>query len=558
MYHFLRYHRKGIVAMATAIVIMSVGGGGPLSCAVPSKTEEKAFRVAMGSVDITPAANVALDGYNGFAAYPDDYETDLQARILLIDNGEDTLVFINFEVLFTYMSMTSPDFKKRIADICGTDESNVFLTCNHSHHAPVASLSFTDELKIRAAVEEAYGRLRPAVMGVDMAPSPYTVSRGTTLFVDLEMTTDNLMTVVRFDDAETGQPIGMVWNLPFHGTMANGAGAVTGNVSIRRDKLHCELSGLACRYMEDRMRETNEHFVSMFIVGFTGNTGPYVPEPGGEWRCFAASFEDQVYAGECLGGDVLAFYDAIKAEDTAGDIMKAVNIATLPRSEEPQKASVWSTNLLISLYGFGDVLCIGINYEVFSVIGARLRAEVPYRYTMPAGGVGGSGGYLPTKEAFSLPMYYENSAQATCFDSNVEEAFYEKVMELVCSIAGVAPARIEGIAAPVSTEGIAAVYTFDYGQLVTPDKVVISFGQKSRNDCGSDFELTLYDDAGKVVYTQTFEGYSSSYIGITLDDVTFASSTLTVTRKWQSGGFVTEGIYALNPEVYGIVFAPVE
>jgi len=99
-----------------------------------------------------------------------------------------------------------------------------------------------------------------------------------------------------------------------------------------------------------------------------------------------------------------------------------------------------------------------------------------------------------------------------------------------------------------------AVYGFNFEKETTLDKMVISFGQASRNDCASDYELILYNAQGQQVFSKSFNGYSINYVGTWVKDIEFTKAELRVTSKWQSGSFTKNGIYSLNPQVYGIKY----
>lgn len=518
---------------------------------------KKTFRAAMASADITPTKSAYLQGYLArgdprcLSECPKDFTSDILARVLIVDNGEDALVFINTEVSVSYPDAFTEDFVPRVAEICNTKTDRVLFSNNHNHQS-IVQIEYANEQKILKAVAEAQARLEPASVGVGVAPSPYAVSRGMDFTADMAMPVDNLLTVARFDGAKTKKPIGMVWNLPFHGTMlSNGSNPGPDGMSQNYNLLSCEFSGYASRFLEEGMRGENEYFCAMFIAGFMGNAGPLFD---GKWN--AGSPQELKKAGEAVGSQVLSLYGGIKPEIFGGDIAAAVGSATLPANPDPAIAGRFSTDLAVMAGSFGDALFLGANFEVFSIIGARLRAELPCRYLMPAGGACGTNGYLPTKEAFDLPPYHEN-ATYTSLGPDSEEAFYEKTVDTVCEMAGVSLERIKGTAAPAVMEKGTAVYAFDYGGAISPDKIVISFGQKSRNGCASDFVLKLYDESGNESFSRDFEGYSVNYIGVPSEGANFACAKLEVKKRWRDGKFVAEGIDALPfADVYGVKFVP--
>ena len=102
------------------------------------------LRAAMAAADITPEEDVYLEGYEphsdvSLARYPQDFTSDLKARILILDNGVDRFVMVNLELLFADVEQygtLSENFSDKVAGICETVPENVMLSNTHTHHAP--------------------------------------------------------------------------------------------------------------------------------------------------------------------------------------------------------------------------------------------------------------------------------------------------------------------------------------------------------------------------------------------------------------------------------------
>ena len=444
------------------------------------------------------------------------------------------------------MHTFTSDFKSKIASACKTTTDKVFLSNIHNHQANSSAIGTVVELKIIDAVKEAYNRMVPAVVGVEAAPSNFIVSRGTNLGISWDHPVDNMLTILRFDNAETGEPIGMLWNAPIHNTM------LSNGYPANYNKLSCEVSGYASRCLEGIIGKDNENFVAMCIIGFTGMTGPNY---NGKYN--AATVDDLKEAGNALGVECLEIYDACDEWITGGEISTAMGYAQLPRSERPDMQTNYGTDLMIVTSSFGDICYFGVNYEVFSVLGSHLKAEAPFKEVINAGVSVGSNAYLPTKEVFELDPFYETTAAATCLDARAEDIFYSAAIKAICDTAKVTLERIPSTASPVKKEGSTAVYAYDFGENMQMDKLVISFDQRSRNNCASHFTLKLFDASGKEVSAQTFENLSINHIGAWVDGVSFSRAELHVVKKWQSGEFVTEGIDTLAPAVHGVKFIPI-
>ena len=518
-------------------------------------------KVAMGYADITPSQDVYLQGYeeaspNTLAINPTDFTSDLRARILIIDNGTDRLVFLNLEIISSSAEYgdhnVSVELMDAIATLCDTKRENVLLSNVHSHQSYM-NLTFPEEQRIVDAVKEAYMRLTPAKVGVSQVYTHYGVSRGSDYTIEETAPYDSLMNVIRFEDAVTGQPIGMVYSVPIHNTMlGNGT-------NINHNQLSCEFTGYASRAVESAMEEQNPNFTAMHINGFYGNSGPYTD---GKFR--AGTVEKLQENGAAFGQELLTAFESAKMGVATGEIKTDFVQGSIPAHATNKYykslfGDLEEMPLTVTLGAFGDIAYVGVNYEPYSIIGARLKAESPYKTLIPAGIVNGWKGYIPTKEAVEL---HESGAyQAECapnktpFDANGEESFYGQVLDAVCGMAQVSLKRVPMKAAAVKEKRNTAVYTFTSDEAAALDKLVISFGQELRTDCAMDFEVEACDKNDKVVWNKEYTGNSVNYLGEFLAGAEVASVKLTVSTRFGSDMTpVTDGIDQLPIEIWGIQF----
>ena len=530
-------------------------------CACGAQQQEAAatYRVAMAVADITPDRDVYLQGYESegpksMANYPQDFTSDIQARILIVDNGEDRMVFLSMEIISSSaetgdhnLSVESVD---AIAKICGTERRNVILSNSHSHQSYM-HLTLREEKNIVEAVKEASQRLVPAKVGVSKACTQFGISRGSDYSIDKTMPYDSLMDVIRFDNALTGEPIGCVYAVPMHNTMfGNGT-------EVNHDKLSCEFTGYASRAVEAAMAEQNPNFVAMHVNGFYGNAGPYID---GRWR--AGTPEKLQENGAAFGAEILEIFNNTETAPATGTIKNASAEGTLPIRPDYQGnfGDLEEMPLVVTLGAFGDIGYVGVNYEPYSVMAAKLKAESPYKVLMPASIVNGWKGYIPTEEAVAL--HESGNYQAECghdkspFDEAAEEPFYNQVLAAVCDMAGVSLTRVASTAGAVQTQEGKAVYTFTMEEAAALDKLVISFRQDARTDCAMDFTLQALDKGGKEVWSQSYTGNSTNYRGEFMDGAEVATVVMTVSTRFSSDMEpTTEGIAELTPEIWGIQFA---
>lgn len=494
------------------------------------------LKAAMCKVDITPQGGVYLEGYGGrdetcFADKPDDFTTDLIARILMLEVGGKKSIYINLEMVLTGFGVnTSALFQLDLAFAALTTTDGIFLSNTHNHQA-MPALDYYQERDIKKAVEKLAEELVPVKVGVDSYGTKYGISRSPQYNMDIDSPYDNTMTVVRFDNAETGEPLGLIYSAPIHNT-------ALGVCSMDNwQKLNCELSGYASRYIESQYADV-ENFTAMHINGFYGNSGPYFEDKN---SFFTMTTEELKGYGEGLGKEVLDFYKTVVAEP-ATDYVIAHNSKddVLNRGElNADIIKYWgdSTTSPLKIYtsSFGDIAYIGVNYEPFSTIGARLRAESPYEYLIPAGNVGGWSGYIPLKETFhNGRVEVETLPGKTPFDDTVEEQFYNKSLDMLCELKGVSYVRsLSNKTASEEKDG-KRVYTFEFAEEITPDKLVLSFGQSTRKNCAENFVLEIFDKDGNKTESIEMSKNSVNYLGFMMENVKAAKAVLTVSSTYRS------------------------
>ena len=517
------------------------------------------FRIAMAIADITPDYDVYLDGYEdhnewSLAKYPDNFTSDLNARILVVDNGEDRLVFLNFEMVFAGAEFSSTNMStealQAVADICQTSKDNVLFSNTHNHQANM-KLGESEEENLLQAVREAYSRLAPAKIGSTTVNTQFGMSRGGNYTVNENEPYDSLMNVIRFDNAETGDPIGLIYSVPMHGTMfGNGP-----DLRQRHNLLNCEFTGYTSRAIEASMSAENPFFTAIHMNGFFGNATPYANE-----KYYADSLEEMKSNGRAFAQEILDGFYSIETKRVSGQIETELVLDELTYDTNDQLVR-WAYGrsgilpLRIKLGAFGDIGYVGVNYEPFSIIGARIKAESPYRTLLLAGAVNGGNGYIPTKEVFAkeaLGIYQgECLPSKTAFNETTEEIFYTKVLDAVCDLADVKLERVYMEFDGVKDMGASAVYSYTMNEPVCLDKMVIDFGQNLRTDCAQDFDLMAFNAAGEMVFSKTYEGNTVNYLGEFLDGTEIAKVTLAVRTRYGNG---QTGILELDPQLYGIRF----
>lgn len=549
-----------LLSMLTVLSLCACGSEAKKTVSAEAAPNGSSFRAAMKKVDITPNRDCYLIGYDGnsdltLCNAATDQLTDLAARILVVDNGTDRLVYLNVEICMTDVEFASHNLSntliQNIADACQTSKDNVLLSNTHNHQA-MQSLDETQEAAILAGVEEAYAELAPAKIGTAYQQTAFGVSRGGDYTVDKTQPYDGGMSVIRFDNAETGLPIGMVYNVPIHNTMYGNSP----NGKSVHDQLTCEFTGIASRTVEQLVNDANEgaQFVCMHVNGFYGNGGPLAED-----SYYAASFDDLQRYGRQFAYELEEIYQGIGTSSVSGSIKTALYEDSLPvrnasQDVKNQWGNITDSPLRVKLGSFGDICYLGVNYEPFTVIGAKLKAESPFKTTVLAGNVNGWQGYIPTREVFELAendvFQAETLPGKSPFDKDSADEFYEKVYASLLDFAGVESVRYDAELVSCEMQNEKAVYTFRFAVPTELDKVVLDFKQSLRTDCASSFSLISLDGSGQIAARSDFDDLSVNYFG-QFTERSVGTVQLIVNERYMKG---TSGIDELPVTVYGLKF----
>lgn len=491
---------------------------------------QNCFSAAMSMADITPKKEEYLQGYEEECELSrctlERHTTDLKARVFLISNGDNTLCFLNFEMIFSDPCFDEPTLslaaQDRIAAICHTERKNLIFSNTHDHQSYM-TLAESEEENLIEAVRQAYERLRPVHIGLGSVCTKFGCSRGGRYRLDESVPYDSLMNVLRLDDAQTKKPIGMIYSVPMHNTVfGNGPG-----LKAVHNQLCCEFTGCASRALENSFEDPC--FVAMHINGFYGNTTGCVGQ-----RFYSENIDDLRNMGAQFANELRGVFESIETVPLVGEIKSEFIDSTLSvRNHSDMSKEQWGDvdelPCRLTLASFADIAFIGVNSEPFSIIGARLKAEAPFRLVIPAGNVGGWKGYIPTAVTFDSTEYQaECVAYKSPYGKSTEEVFYQKLISALCGLAGVKLRRTEPAFA--SQEG--NTFTYDFDAPVCADKLVISFGELSRNDCAVNFTVLLYFKQN-LVKTDTITENSVNFRSVDTENVRFDRAVITIGDRWQ-------------------------
>jgi hypothetical protein len=381
------------------------------------------LRVGAAKVDITPepSAQPVLDR--------------LHSRAIVIADGETTAALITVDTIAINDNLWRT-VTGRLEKELDIPARNVFLTATHTHSGGGGG-STAD--KIVTSVSMAKDRLQPARMGYGTGVSYINVNRAiidpqTRLWREgpnYDGASDKTVAVITFE-TPAGDPIAVYFNYAVHGVIAGTLGMVSADVP-----------GAASNYVEDSF---DNRVVALWSTGPEGDQNPIYFQQTFDVREFQTQallkqgrdFRDSIppmndldrtdptvmrierqqkqmllTMGQMLGEEVLRVMRLTGRTVSSTAISSNQTTVSCPgrqRTDRGVRAGVVGAYsdaaevpLRLSLLNIGDIALAGVNAEVYSGIGMRLKNESPNARTMMVTLTNGSApsGYVPNDAAYA-------------------------------------------------------------------------------------------------------------------------------------------------------------
>ncbi len=340
-------------------------------------------------IDITPPVGIPLAGYAGRQGKPSDGVLDpLMAQALALKAGEESYIFITSDT-FLLRRKFHQEVALKLERSIGIPRDHVVISASHSHSSSgamfpeLALLAGDADPKLYADIvdrfvtvaKEAHGKMRPARAGAASAHAP-----GLTLNRRQEGgPVDDIVRVVRFDSAQDGSPIAVIFNYSAHPTV----------LSESNMKFSAEYPGAARR----ALKESFPGVVGMFMNGTLGNAGPACPGDCG-------SGPDKTRRqGELLAAAVTDAMKIIKTSDSL-----PVQFVTQEILVHPE-LGLWTTMAGLRM---GEFAILAIPGEMFVELGFPVRAraaEMGVETCVLAGVTNDTMGYIIPEEWYHKHIY---------------------------------------------------------------------------------------------------------------------------------------------------------
>jgi hypothetical protein len=383
-----------------------------ISTVAPLAADKGILRAGAAKVDITPAADAALQmsGYANRTAGFKGIHDDLNVRAIVVDDGSAQAAIISYEII----GLSNAFWEKmteRITRETGIARDHIVLASVHTHAAPSTGVYDRGQLApnqaayiarleeaILESVRRAKSALQPARIGFRTGKAKVNMNRrasngegGWMLGNNPDGVSDKTVAVIRFENL-TGEPFAIFSNYGVHGTVMG-----PGNLQISSD-----LPGATSRFVE---RHYGGKVISAWTSGTAGDQDPI-------YRT-GTDFQNVTALGSILGEEVVRIADAIKTTNRA-HIHASQRVVTCPgkrtvQAPGPGREYKFEDSdpvaIRLSLLVINDIAIAGVAGEVLTNVGLRLKKESPFNHTLMVTHCNGSSGYLPDDAAYDQVSY---------------------------------------------------------------------------------------------------------------------------------------------------------
>ena len=413
------------------------------------------MKAGFAKIDITPPLGAVLNGYYT-ERYADRVIEPLYVSTVSYSDGTSTALTISLDIS-EILQIDMDDIRSRVSACTGLPTEAIFVACIHTHTAPVISEirgffrrdpayyeSFCERICLSAQQAIADMRDATAYIGRSKARGISFVRRfrmkdGSTMtnpppalaseIAEPLGTPDETVQFVKLKRTDAADIV--IVNFGTHPDVLGGTGICPDWPGYLRDTLERALSD-----------EADGRGVRAIV--FNGAQGDVIhvdrryPDPSKRGPAHSR------YMGRVLAGAVLAAYDTATpiasdtvfyresiaqvavakgtdeqvriAADIHRDYLAKKDLSAYPfdivmarkylRLEKCEK----TVDLKVVSVGFGDVAFVGFPGEPFTELGRTVKAESPFRMTIPCCNANGSEGYFPTDAALNEPCYESASS----------------------------------------------------------------------------------------------------------------------------------------------------
>lgn len=422
-----------------------------LGFSIPASAQ---LRVGAAKVDVTPDASLLP---SPFLSVHDP----LYTRAILIENGKTKALLMNLDVGKISQSLYSK-LSVEISNRYGIPVNNIVMSAIHDHasvpelggggpatgatgtgpQSSPANQAFIDKVYkgMLQAVEQANASLQPAEMGFGEGKLYLNVNRDAidpktrqwAQEPNLDFPSDKTLAVLEFRKPNGGEPIAIYMNYAMH--------AVT--MFLRRE-ISSDFPGAASKYIEDNY---DGKVVALWTTGPAGDqnplylrainalgdqqikaeTDPDTPADAGgamirlfaggakrppvplDPKLAAQSWQVVQAIGTIMAEETLRVMNEIPHFTTTAAIQGDSKTVSCPGRKRTGPGTFEDgppVPIFVGALRIGDVAIGRTDSEIYNKIGQEAKAGSPFRNTMMINLADGSGGYIPSDDAFARSTF---------------------------------------------------------------------------------------------------------------------------------------------------------
>lgn len=373
---------------------------------------EKILQASAAKINITPPPEWLpfYNKRNGLGGGPDSYFgsilDDIYTKALMIDNGEERIVFVVYDALA--LPVNTPELREIAAEAAGTSVKNVLITVTHDHNAVPCNTSdfkindeyslsrITEYLEVfksstKEAVEDCVKKLQPAKIGYGSGLSYVNVNRhaicengaNTIAGFERHRYSDRELIVLRID-ALDGTPISFLFNYGCHASLL-----ANNKPDGKYTQISGDLAGAACRKVEALW--DNKPIV-IHTCGSGGDQNAVLiarvydvfPDGSSVMHDFGPAGPICLdFMADKLAADVNKVAESITEFKSYTPLWASKRAVTCSKDALPLNARVRQDfTFEFELFMLGDIAVATTNGEMYSAIGRRVKDESPFRKTI--------------------------------------------------------------------------------------------------------------------------------------------------------------------------------
>lgn len=408
-------------------------------------------KIGVAKVDITPTCPVhfACQGNDLVKCKPPgDIKDHIFARVLYVkDENDNACIFISIDACLyiearahlSERDWTAPrGTRAKWAAAVGTSEDHVFVIPTHTHQAP-SKLSDANISDISNRIKEAKNNADFVYAESVAFEEHLGVNRNPYYGINPSIPVDNLLQLIKFYSCKTHLPVAELFNYPIHNT------AIGKDRPYMANQCSAELTGFTCTYLEKWFKKNvKSPTICLFLNGFYGDVGPNLVGPifdpairererGNPYAGFhspgSQSYDVVKYAGIQLAKRIinnLRYGTAIEL-DTRTISTKIISITKETIDGWHNKTE----DIIICAATIGDIGFIGVNADVFSQFGPRIRSNSRFPITITCSNTNDFRGYYVTREAYNNSALIDYLRPKIPFTGGIEDIIVIESIKLL-------------------------------------------------------------------------------------------------------------------------------